>query len=287
MKRLSFAACVAVIGLTAACSSSRSSTLPVAPSPSAPVPAPPVLPQTLFGYVADTAFRPMAGVKVDVLSGPETGRQLTSDSDGRFSYVGLFAGVTMRASKEGYLGATQAVFVSQTSAQAWVSFQMAPLTPPVQVAGNYTLTITADSACAGLPDDARTRTYAATVTLASGSNAPPNTRFNGNVSGAQFAPYGNVFWIGVAGDYLGISTEGEGPAIVEQLGPKRYVAYSGSAGATVGTTGVTTISAPFTGLIEYCELKSEIGQYYDCSPALAAVREQCTSNGSRLILTRR
>jgi hypothetical protein len=257
--------------------------------PSAPAPpAPPASPLTLSGYVADTGFRPLAGVIVDVLSGPETGKQLTSDAEGRFSYVGVFVGVTMRASKEGYLVSTQPVFVSSTSPLAWIGFQMAPITPPVSVAGSYSLTIVADSACAGLPDDVRTRTYAATVTINTNNRtAPPNTSFSGTASGAAFGPYGNIFFVGVAGDYLAVSTEGEGPSIVEQVGQQRYVAYTGSAGAVVGTSSVTSFSAPFKGTIEYCELKSPVGQYYDCSPNLAAVRIECASNNSRLILTRR
>ena len=58
------------------------------------------------GYVADTAFQLLGGARMEVLNGPDAGRELTS-------------------------------------------------------AGNYTLTIIADSACAGLPQDVRTRTYAA------------------------------------------------------------------------------------------------------------------------------
>jgi len=104
------------------------------------------------------------------------------------------------------------------------------------------------------------------------------------VTGGRFAPYADIFFVGVAGDYLALSTEGEGPSIVEEVGPNRYIAYSASAGAPIGT-GATTLSAAFNGLIEYCELKSPIGSYYDCSPALAAVREQCTSTNSRLVLT--
>ena len=87
------------------------------------------------------------------------------------------------------------------------------------------LTISADSACAALPDDVRTRTYAATVTA------------------------GSIFWIGVFGDYLAISTAGEGPSIVEQIGPNRYVAFWGEAGVSVGP-GTSTISAPFKGVID-------------------------------------
>jgi Carboxypeptidase regulatory-like domain len=290
MKRLAVAATFALVGLTCGCGRSASAPLPMAPSPAAlaPSPVPPAVSLTLNGYVGDTAFRPLAGVRVEVLNGPDAGMELTSEANGHFSYTGTFPGtVSMRASKDGFIAATQPVFPSTTSAVAWVSFQLAPLAPPVSVAGNYTLTIIADSACAGVPEDVRTRTYAATVTVNSRSSAPANTSFNGSVTGARFAPYANIFWVGVAGDYLALSTEGEGPSIVEEVGPNRYIAYSASAGASIGTAGVTTLSAAFNGLIEYCELKSPIGSYYDCSPSLAAVREQCTSTNNRLILTRR
>src|SRR5262249_1888291 len=138
-----------------------------------------------------------------------------------------------------------------------------------------------------LPDEVRTRVYPATVTPQSGASVPANTFYAGTVTGGTFALYSNGFWIGVAGDYLGISTDGDGPGIVEQIGPNRYVAYAIDASASGVPSNPSTISAPFTGLIEYCELKAPIGQYYDCSPSLAAVREQCTATNGRLTLTRR
>ncbi len=92
------------------------------------------------------------------------------------------------------------------------------------------------------------------------------------MTGAQFAPYSNFFFVGVFGDYVNTSTIGEGPSIIEQVGPNRYVAFNGQAGLSVGPGGASTISAPFKGTIEYCELKSAIGQSYDCSEALATVR---------------
>jgi hypothetical protein len=283
MKRVVVAFAFALVGLTCGCGRSASSSPPMAPSPAAPA-----LHLKLSGYVADTAYRPLGGVRVEVLSGPDAGMELTSEASGAFSYTGTFPDtVKIRASKDGFIAATQPVIPSTTSAMAWVFFQLAPLAPPVSVAGNYTLTIVADSACAGIPKDVRTRTYAATVTVNSNSSAPRNTNFNGRVSDARFAPNANIFWVGVAGDYLAISTEGEGPSIVEEVGPGRYIAYAGSAGATVGTPDVTTLSAAFNGVIEYCELKSPAASYYDCSPSLAAVREQCTSTSSRLVLTRR
>jgi hypothetical protein len=287
MKRLLVAASLALVGPGLGCS--RSTTSPTAaPLPVQNVPAPAATVRTLHGYVSDTAFRPMGGVRLDVMNGPDAGKELNSDSQGAFSYVGTFPGtVSVRATKEGYLTATSSVFVSATSDQAWVGFLLAPVAPPVAAEGNYTLTIAVDSACAGFPDEVRVRSYQAQLTKRTGATIPANTLFGGSVSGAQFAPYSNIFFVGVAGDYVAVSTEGEGPSIVEQLGPKTYTAYLGEAGASVPAGSQTMISAPFKGAIEYCELNSAIGQYYDCSDSLAAVKVQCTSANSRLTLTPR
>lgn len=193
--------------------------------------------------------------------------------------------VTLRATKDGYATATVPAR-AVADGRAYASFQLGSVTPPVAIGGSYTLTITADSACTTLPDDVRARTYRATVIAATNTTAPAGTYFNGTVAGGQFAPYANLFWVGVFGDYVSTSTIGEGPSIVEQVGPNRYIAFMGEAGLSVGSAGTLTISAPFKGTIEYCELKSAIGQYYDCSPALAAVREECASNNGQLTLTR-
>ncbi len=288
MKRLLLAIGIALVGVGSACSRSASPTF-VAPSGSisGPTgPAQPSAPLTLNGYVNDTAFRPISGARLEVVTGPDAGKELTSDDKGFFSYTGTFPSVSIRATKEGYIAMTSSVFPNTTLGVAWVSFLLAPLAPSVDAAGNYTLSITVDSACVGFPDEVRTRSYAAQLTKHTATILPANTRFDGTVSGAQFAPYANIFFVGVAGDYLAISTEGEGPSIVEQVGPKSYIAYTGTAGSPVAA-GATMIAAPFTGLIEYCELKSPIGQYRDCSDALAVVKAQCTSPHSRLSLTPR
>jgi len=155
------------------------------------------------------------------------------------------------------------------------------------MAGDYTLTISVDNACAGFPEAARIRSYPARLSKRSIATIPANTRYDGVVSGAAFALYTNLFWVGVAGDYLAVSTEGEGPSIVERIAPKTYVAYLGSAGATVPRGSPAAISAPFKGVIEYCELKTESTQYYDCSDSTAAVKVQCTTGNSTLTLTPR
>ncbi len=241
----------------------------------------------LYGYVSDTAFRAVGGASVEIINGPEAGLVTMSDATGRFAYDrDVSSPSTVRAVKDGYAMGTNTSIVT-SDGRAYVAFALASLNPPVAVAGSYTLTITADSACASLPDDVRTRSYPATITAVTNTNVPANTRFNGTVTGARFAPFTNLFFVGVFGDYVTISTEGEGPSIVEEVGPNRYVAFNGGASATVGPEGLTAISVPFGGTIEYCELAAPIGQYYDCNAAVAARRDECQSSRHQLTLTRR
>ena len=55
------------------CGDSRNATPPLAPSASVPLTAP----QSLSGYVADTAFRAVTGARVEVLDGPQAGLSMT------------------------------------------------------------------------------------------------------------------------------------------------------------------------------------------------------------------
>ena len=243
--------------------------------------------RTLFGYVSDTAFRPVGGASVEIMTGPEAGLVTVSDATGRFEYdrhVSIPS--TVRAVKDGYAMGTS-TSVPMTDGRAYVGFTLASLNPPVAVAGSYTLSITADSACGSLPDDVRTRSYPATIAAVATTTVPANTRFTGTVTAGHFVPYASLFFVGVFGNDLTISTEGEGPSIVEEVGPNRYVAFSGEARTTVGSDGLTAISVPFTGTIEYCELAGPIGPYYDCTGSRAAVRHECQSSRHQLTLARR
>src|SRR5206468_3096412 len=93
---------VAAIGF--GCGESRNATPPLTPSSSASV----ALQQSLSGYVADTAFRAVAGARVEVVDGPQAGLSIVSDAVGQFTYTGTFASpVTFRISKDGYISATE------------------------------------------------------------------------------------------------------------------------------------------------------------------------------------
>ncbi len=154
MKRLILV--LIIVSVAWACDRKGYSPLPSSPSP-APQPAPPeMLP--IYGYVDDTAYRPIAGVSIEIVNGSQAGTMTTSDASGRFSYDGTFASpVTLRAAKDGYTTSTRTT-LRLTDGHAYAGFQLASVTPPVAVAGNYTLTISADPACTALPEDVRTRT---------------------------------------------------------------------------------------------------------------------------------
>jgi hypothetical protein len=118
------------------------------------------------------------------------------------------------------------------------------------------------------------------------------------VDGAPFLTGFNGFLIGVAGDYLGFWLHGgHDPPIVEQLSPTTYLAFSGNARASSGSTGASTISVPFEGWIEYCELKGPMTTPpYNCGtsprtgepiPGAAVVYTHCESTNHRLTLMRR
>jgi hypothetical protein len=279
--------------IVAACNDAKSSFVPTGPTtptapPTAAAPPPAAqLPVVLRGYVSDTAYRAIANASIEVTQGPDAGTVMFSDALGAFSYTGMFATpVTLRASKDGYtVGITTARLLSTGS--AWAYFQLTSIVAPVAVLGTYTLTITADPSCTGLPEDVRTRSYPAVVAANSAGTGPPDTSFNGTVTGALFAPYASVFRVGVSGHDVAVTTEGEGPTIVEQVSPNRYVAFMATARAVVDGAEVSTMTSAFRGLLEYCELKSPLTTYYDCRPDLALVQEQCTSDNHTLTLTRR
>ncbi len=252
--------------------------------PTGPSPAPPVV---VSGSVYDSAFRPLGGVKVEALDGASAGTSTITNGVGGFVLFGTFdESVTFRASKEGYVAGTATL--KRNSGGLWLSFTLTVVAAPVAIAGEYTVTLVADSACAGgLPEGARERTYPATISPSTYPGAPPQTQFDVTLTGAPFlAGYGS-FYLGVAGDYVAIFVGDHGPLVVEQLAPNTYLALDGWTGVSVEGPSVSTISAPFQGSFEYCELKSAMGSYYDCPAAQVISKARCDSSNHRLVLTRR
>jgi hypothetical protein len=250
-------------------------------APTAPT-APPSGSLLMRGTVSDTAFRSLAGARVEVVDGPQAGLSTTSDARGEFSLTGLFDNATrFRAAKEGYLTATRTLqpFCAPCNPNWWINFSLEVPAAPVNLSGDYTLTFIANSACSTLPNEVRARTYTATIPPASNAG-PANAYFYVTVGGA-LEGWG-ALGMGVAGDYVAIWLE----TLVEQTAPNTFVSFGGLAAASIGTSAGSTIALPFDGSIDYCVTKSDVGRYEDCYKGLAT-HAQCTSKNHQLILTRR
>ena len=129
---------------------------PTSPPPTTPGPGNPAA--RLSGSVYDTAFRPVGGVRIEVIDSPSVAVSTISNGDGSFSLPGTFPmSTTFRASKEGYVTAS----IVQTAGRFsnYLLFELDVPTAPVVIAGQYTLTLTADPSCLDLPDAVRQRSY--------------------------------------------------------------------------------------------------------------------------------
>ena len=253
---------VVALVLVPALAGCNASTSPSGPSPVSQA-SRPVTAIQLTGFVIDSGYRPLAGARVEVIHGPQAGTSAIADAAGQFSLTGEFDSTTaFRASADGYATATQPWSCSvgtcpgPTGARPWLGFYLAPLAPPVDIAGHYTLTFVADPACSDVPTELHTRTYAATIVPEARTNVPANTSFALTVSGAPFLRTFDSFSIGVAGDYLGFFLHGgHDPPIVEEIAANTYLAFSGNASASLPSPAMSTISATFDGWINYCEMR--------------------------------
>ena len=261
--------------------------MPTAPSPAIPSPPPTPTGELISGVVYDTAVRQLAGAHVEVVDGPQAGTATTSDAEGRFSLRGTFDNDTrFRATKEGHLAEIRTLSprCAQCNPQRWLYFNLDVVAPPVNVAGSYTVTFVADSNCDSLPGEVRTRSYAATIAP---SSYRPNTAFSVTFDKTPFLEDYKSFTINVAGNdalfWLG-NLHGD-PGLVERVAANTYFAFDGTAAATV--TDVSLIAFSLDGRIESCELASEMGSAYSCSPPQAVARATCTSPKHRVTLTRR
>src|SRR5688500_11523884 len=265
------------------------------PGPSGPSPVPPSRPPAaggiqLAGTVSDAAWRSLAGARVEVVDGPLAGLSTTTDGNGEYRLTGAFDETThFRATKEGHVAATWPLpaICERCNPQWWIHFYLEAVAAPVSIAGDYTLTFVADSACATFPDEVRTRTYVATVTPTTRPREPANSRFDVTVAGGTFLEHYDSFTIGVVGDYIrsDIGDWGHGsPGLVEQIAPNTYLTLGGTLAATVRDT--SRIAGSFAGAIERCELTGEWGSRYSCEGG-SITHGRCSSPGHAFTLTRR
>jgi hypothetical protein len=268
----------------------HSSSTPMAPSPSpAPQPSPPSHP-ALNGYVYDTAFRQITGATVSLLDGAQAGATTTSNESGKFSFTGIFQDpTTLRVSKEEYAPVTvTAKSINSSTGEIWAFVVLDQLARPVDITGDYALTIVADSACAGMPADVRTRTYGASIRLAPDASGQPGTSVTLTADGATFVADHGSFAIGVAGNDVTFSIYYyEDFGLVEKIAPGTFLAIQGMGTVSVGAGPVTKISTPFSGIIDYCALQTDTGWTYQCNSGPRAAYQQCESTHHQLILSRR
>ena len=225
---------------------------------------------SIVGFVVDTAFRPLPGTLVEVVAGDRTGLSATADSEGYFSMVGPFDDATpFRASIADHVVAIETPRHSAPGGQPWIVFYLEPQDAAVDIAGEYTLTLTAATECAGLPVEALTRKYSATLALAPEPHIPAQTFFKVAVHGV--APgitqsFGNI---GVAGHELGFDSswnhDGR-PTLAEEMAPGTYIRYFTRNGFAVTSVDspVTVISTLYDGTIDF---NSPAGTHARCESA--------------------
>jgi hypothetical protein len=168
----------------------------------------------------------------------------------------VFSGrIRVSASKQGYVTATQQIRIPSQD----VLFQLESTEASVDLTGNYTLTLIADSTCAALPDVARRRTYSVAV-------APdPRSPFHyvGTISGATAYRASNApVFMGVNGitARFGIGDYGDG--FTEDLGSSTVEIYARGETIMQGPSS----SGSFDGSFTYCDglPQTNWGTYWSC-----------------------
>jgi hypothetical protein len=251
--------------------------------------------ELISGTVADSAFRKIAGARIEILEGPGAGLSTISNAAGEFSLAvpgKVEENMRIRASKDGHVAATKPPqpHCEPCNPKRWVHFYLDVLEPPAQLAGDYTLTFIADPACANLPEAARTKTYQATVAAARiyppGSPASSITSYEVSIKGCVFSDTFTYLALNDAGHFVNISIgDHSDPGVAERVDPNTYFTVGGWTTVAVASP-VTTISAPFQGWIEQCELHAAVGDRYECGPAQAASAARCDAKAHEIVFRR-
>jgi hypothetical protein len=251
---------------------------------------------TIFGRVTDTAWRAIVEARVEITEGSRRGTVATTDDTGRFVMPGTFTGsTTLTTAKDGFVSSASSIPPvlggpqAQQGGGGWeVAISLEPATPSLNIAGQYTLTLTADGTCTNLPRAAQVRTYTATIIpgeqpssfIVSLSDARffstmpcPSRRLSGSCTYDQLR-------IGMAGNFAAIGRED----IIEQLSGTTYLVIGGTARALFTGTGVAT---SFDGYFLYCEAEpvwdtADVVDSWTCRPAA-----HCNSANHQLVLVRR
>jgi Carboxypeptidase regulatory-like domain len=221
--------------------------------------------------VVREAGLPIADASVELLNGSRGVQLAKTDFNGNYRLFGIAGDVEIRASKEGYAEQVNRLVVSGNATSDFVLTQ----TTRKDLFGSYQLTVTARSGCNSLPQEARVRTYAATIT----QDGPQLTvalsgagLIAGNFTG-RVDPSGVTFNIHGIDSYYYYYLIGPFD-VLEQLTPTSLLTFGGRATAPLSSGD---ISGSLLGLIG--TMQSPLGSF----PRVIA---SC-SGGHTFALTRR
>jgi len=168
----------------------------------------------------------------------------------------------------------------------WTFMALPSLAPRLDLAGDFTMTVAADPACTGLPDELRTRSYQVSIVPAS----DPVASFSATASGERFLDRFKTFGIFTSGEYVffELGGLGYGPVLIEEPIRGTYLSFDGVATGTVATPE-SSFSIPLAAVLEYCTYDSPLSPQstYGCKATDARMYRQCESTNHRLTLTRR
>ena len=140
----------------------------------------------LSGRVTWQGGRDLAGAAVQVTSGIGSGLAAVTAADGSYALYGVAGDIALTISKAEYQTIYQTARIDLNTT---LNFDMVTVYPLPSLAGDYTLQISADPACAAagpqtLPDSARVRRYTATV----------DNEIRVSLSEATFLPHANFMF---------------------------------------------------------------------------------------------
>jgi hypothetical protein len=216
----------------------------------------------LQGTVREPGFVVSAATVV-ILDGPSAGLSKTTDYNGAYKFYGLSGILTVQVRKDGYVATTEQVSIAQDQV---LDFVLTPTRlPGVIASGTYRATFTASRSCTQMPDDAKSRTYTATlvqdgarldVTLngpgLNGGKPPTEMKFSGRVADTTltFALYGGYYYY-YQFYYFGPNI------LLDELSSTRYLDVFGNG---TGTIANSSISGTLAGSFVFINAPSGLNQ---------------------------
>ena len=265
------------------------------------------------GQVSDTLARPVPGARIAVADGPAAGGSTTADYRGAFELVSnATGGVRLRATQDGFETGTIATVWQPPTSVEEVRFHLKTLAPPLSITpGAYTLTVTSDlsaatgtqsASCEGFPADLLRRTYDASISIRPRTGGddfvvalasptltnPPGVTCLGNPNPV----IRGCFSFQRAGQFVGFEIEnGWGWDWIEEWPGFRYLTIQGLAPTSEPVMSTdTSMTIPFWGTFEYCQLKSPLNHYSSCYrvPAEEVIEyRSCSSRLDTMVFTKR